>query len=278
MNFKIIKEILTEYRNGISLDTLNEAIKEKKMKNINLKKLLDNAKLYKLTNNILFLKSAFMKHKNEFFMEFSDFLDGKIRDKKVKNDVINLFLLYISDNLFYNWIEIPLERKIIIFELLFNFIIKTRNTSDELKKYLNNLIDFYALSSINLIILSKNFKNNIDRFLKIINRLEPYEITLKKHLYDILTVPDILLKRLDYYKKEFEIIQKKIKKIFNNEFKIILSYSTVLFKRVIKNEIKNFNILSLLTRYNYNSLYEWITTLFDEEIKPAKNLFRDLDI
>ncbi|MBN2544151.1 MAG: hypothetical protein JXB50_00040 [Spirochaetes bacterium] len=277
MNYKIIREILTEYREGISLETLNEAIKEKNLKKVNLKKLLNKTKLFKI-NNILFLKSAFLKHKNEFFMEFSDFLDGKINDKKVKNDVISLYIIYISDNLFYNWIKTPLERKIIIFELLFNFIIKTRNTSDELKKYLNNLIDFYVLTSINLIMLAKTYKDNIDKFLKVINRIEPYEITLKKHLYDIFTKPDILIKRLDYYKKEFDIVQNKIKKIFNNEFKIILSYSKILFKRVIKNEIMNFNILSLLTRYNYNSLYEWIIYLFDEEIKPARNLFKDLDI
>lgn len=276
MQFEIIKELISNYRNGISIKKLIENINQKEISQKNIEDIMKCNEIIKI-NDIVFLRTAFLKQKNDFFLEFSDFIDSKITDVNIKKDLISLFMIYTSDKLFYKWIDSPLEKKLLIFDILLSFVIK-QNHSDQLKKFIDNLIEFYSLLAINLILISKNLNNELSSFLKVIEKIEKSETVLKKQLFDILTETLTANARLDYYKNEFTLAKKRIKRILKNFYKTVLYYSPLIFKRVVKTEIKRFNIFSLLSRYDYDLLYEWITTISDNSSQFNRNLFQDLGL
>lgn len=276
MNIQFIKQILSKYRNGISIENLKENYLGE-ISNNDFEQIINNEEIIKI-NNIVFLRKAFIKQKHEFFIEFNDYLSTKTNNPQLKNDVIAIFFHYISDSLFYQWIGIPLEKKIIIFDLLLAILFKPLDLVDELKKYLNELVEFYASFVIQMLLILNSSQDNIRKCIKLVETIEKDEEVFKKHLFDILTEPYSVNERLSWYKKEFIIAKKNVIKKLKKEYQPILFYSPLLFKRVLKIEIKKFNILKLLTRFNYQFLYEWLINLYELKINSKRNLFKDLGL
>jgi len=272
---ELIKDYLIKQRNCVSLEKLSKFLKKKNI-NISTADLLNKSNLFKLHNGIIFLKSTLLKSKEDFFKEFNDYLHCKIVNKQLREDLIKLFMIHISDSLFMEWLNASLERKIIIFDLLFNMLYKQENIKDKFKSYYNELVEFYTILLIYSLLLSKSFENNFNKFIKTIQIIDPLEDQLKSHLFNILTLPDVVLSKLNYWKKDFKQIEKNLQKILEEKFLTVKKMSHKLYERVIENEIKEFDILFLLSRFEHKSYYEWLSTLIAENDKPQHNLFEDL--
>lgn len=273
----IIKNLLNKYRKGISEESMFNILKNKNISISSIEELMQKQELFKLHNGIVFLKSTLIKTKKDFLKEFDDFMQGKIQNKELRKNLIKLFIIYIPDELFIEWIDISLDKKLIIFDLLMSIMFKTENKKNRLKLFFNELIEFYSLIAIYTMLLLKNFEKDFKIYLKKIQEIESLEETIKTYFFNILTIPEKVKSNLITIKDEFKSIENKINKIIVYTFFInIKNYSSKLFKRVIENELKEFDILQLLTRFKYKTLYEWIMVLHEEKIKPHKNLFDDL--
>jgi hypothetical protein len=275
MTIDIIIELLKQYRKGISLENLCDLL-EKKQINISAEEILSKTNLFKLHNGIVFLKSTLQKVTDDFIKEFDDFMKVKMINKNTRESIISLFVNYIPDELYIEWLEISLDRKLLIFDLLYSMILKPKNLKDKFKIYFNELIEFYSASIVYTLLLSKTYENDYDKFIHIVQKIENYEDLLKSHLFNMLTVPDIVKLRLKFWKDEFRMIKMRLKHLLETQFTGVKKYSEKLYKRVIKNELKKFDLLSLLSRMEYKTFYDWILSITEVNLKPKHNLFEDL--
>ncbi len=277
MIINIIRDFLLHYRKGLSIEILSKLLANKNIKD-ETEDILKKSEIFKLHNGIIFLKSTLIKTKKEFLKEFNDYLTGKILNKNLRDNIINIFIIFLPDSLFLEWLDVSLERRIIIFDLLFNMIFKQENKKDRLKTYFNDLIEFYSIVVIFSILLSEYFETDYENFITVINEIEPFEEILKMHLFNILTLPDIINSKINNWYVEFKSVEKKLISILESNFTNINHYSPKLFKRVIKNELKEFDILLLLSRFEYKKFYDWLTTIIEEKSKSQHNLFDDLGL
>lgn len=277
MMIDYIREILLQHREGITVERLEDILLKKNI-NESITDIINQSDVFTLQNGIVFLKSSLIKYKEDFLKEFDDYLQGKIRDKELRNNMITNFIVFIPDVLFIKWLNIKLERKLMIFDLLFSMIIKPKILKNKLKIYFNNLIEFYSILVIYSILLSKNYENNSSVLFSKIKKIELYEEILKKHLFYLLSMPDVVKTKLNSFEHELNITEIKLHTILKKTFHSITQYSPKLLKRIVSNEIKDFNFFLLLTRFEYKTFYEWLTTLIEEKVKPNHNLFKDLGL
>lgn len=275
-----IKEILSIYRNSISLDKLDSILAEKNMRNGALEE-ISKSEIMKVSSGIVFLKSALMEQKKIIFQELEDYLKVKIIDELLRDDIIKNFSQKISDNFIIEWMDIPLERKLRIFDLILSLVMKPKRSSDKLKKFFDKIVDFYVIVAIYSTLIFKNFESNLEYVFKVIEDIERYEELLKSHLFNILTVPDLVETKLGEWEEEFIEVEKNINRILENTFINNKKFSKLLFKRVFNDELNNFDISLILTRYDFKSFYEWTLFLTDEKETLDdinRNLFEDLGI
>ena len=272
-----IKELLNHNKKGVPIEELENYLKEKKIKKSSIE-IIYRSNTFKLFNGMVFLKKTLTKHKEDFIKEFEDYLEIKIINKKIKRDITNYYLYYIPELLFIEWIDISLDRKLLIFELLTNMIIKPNKQKDELKIFFNDLIEFYTLIVIYTALLSKHYEHHLEEFLKFIKTIEVYEEIIKSDLFGILTTPELVKKNLVNWKEKYFAVKDKLQNIFNESFIKAYRHSPIILKRVLKNEYKNFEILSLLSRLEYKTFYDWFTTILEEIEQPNNNLIEDLGL
>lgn len=277
MIINYIKEILKHHRNGISLETLQGKLSKKNITEP-IKDIINRSELFTLYSGVVFLKSTLLKCKKDFLKEFEDYLQGKVTDKKLREDIINNFLFTIPDILFINWLEISLDRKLIIFELLFNMMIKPKNLKNKLRLYFNELIEFYSVLTIYTLILFKNYENDFNIIINIMNDIESYERSLKDQIFLLLTKPDSIRSKVSHYEKEFFQIEKKLRSIIKKSFFSVLDYSPQLLKRIINNELKDFDLTIVLTRFEDDSFFNYINTIISSKLEEHRNLFKDLGL
>lgn len=271
-----IRDFLLAKRDGISVENLKKHLNRKKINKTPIE-IINEASIFKLKNGLIFYKESLSKIKKDFIIELDDYLLEKISDKSLRKDLINNFILYIPDILYAKWMNIPLERKLIIFELLYSLIIKPKSTTNAFKTFYNSLIDFYS-SVVIYSILIININDDEEDIARYISKIEPYDELLEKHLYNCLTIPDVITLDLPFWEEELSRTKTKINTILSNSFSIVKKYSIRLLKRVIENEFKDFNNLILLSRFENAAFYNWISTILDKKIKVFKNLFEDLGL
>jgi hypothetical protein len=273
-----IKEILIDYRNSISLENLENILKEKGIK-INTSDLISHSNFFSLFNGMVFFKKTFLENKTVFFSEFEDYIKNKIPDPKTRKDLADCLKFFIPDSMFAEWININLERKLMIFDLFLIMMIKPKRFKDKLKFYFNKLIDFYSLVTIYSSVLVENFGSDNRILVEIIGEIEPFEEILKNHLYNVLSVPDILKMKIENWEEELAETEIKLNSILEKCFATVNKYSPRILKRVIDKEIRNFNIFYLLSRFEYQNFYDWILVLNEEHsTKEKHNLFDDLGL
>ena len=273
-----IKEILANYKNSISIEQLEEILSQKGIKT-NLCELINHSEYFYIVDGIIFLKKALNESKKVFFQEFNEYLSSKITDHNLVKTLIDNYNYFIPDVLFTEWLDINLERKLIVFDLLFNLVVRPKRIKDKFVVYFNKLVDFYTAISIYSCLIIENFSSNYIKTMEIIGNIEEFETLIKNHFYNCLVAPDIVKTSLETWINEFNDCEEKATFYLEKSFLLVNKYSPRLLKRVIEKEIKNFSSIYLLTRYDYPLLYDWLLIL-SENNKPEtkKNLFDDLGL
>lgn len=279
MIVEILKDILEQHRNSISLEKLEEILISKNIKS-SMYEILNHSGLFSINNGLVFIKSFLYEKKEAFFTEFEDYLTTKIQNTQFCKDIINNFKFIIPDIFIIEWIDIPLERKIYIFDFLYNLIIKPKRIKDRLKKYFNDLIETYILLTVYSLFFIKNNEEIDQKIILFFKEIDKFENILKIHIFNILTIPDVILSKIENWEKEFKDIKIKINFVLEESFYEVNKYSTTLLKRVIKKELNNFDISLILSRYDFKTFYDWLTTISeqnDQNFLNKHNLFDDLN-
>ncbi len=277
MIINLIRNFLIKHQKGISLEELETFLSKKKISDSALE-IIYKSKIFKLYNGMIFLKSALVKYKEDFLKEFDDYLQGKAIKKNLRNNIVNYLIISIPEILFMNWLDISLERKLLIFELLFNMLMKPTKIKDRLKIYFNNLIEFYSIVVIYSMLLLKNSQENFNLLIDNIKSIEVYENNLKIYFLNILNEPENVKSNLLNLEKEFNLLKYDIQEIFKNIFMPCYQFSPKLLNRILNKEFKDFEYINLLSRFEYESYYEWISVLSEESEQPNHNLFKDLGL
>lgn len=259
-----IKRIIANYRNSISLDQLEEELLERNH-SIRINDLIKQSKFFHLSNGIVFLKSALLESKKTFLLEFDDYIKSKVFDQTLKNNITALINMFTPEIFYSEWIDLDLESKILVFDLLFCFFLKPTKTKEKIKIFFNHLIELYSLLVIiSFIILNEN-ENEVEKTTDYIKKIEPLEEMLKKQLYNILCSPYSFSQRLPSWEKELTDAEDFLNNTIQKTFSPSLNYSDTLLRRVIENKLRHFELLSLLSRYENSSLYEWLLILSDKD-------------
>jgi hypothetical protein len=275
---EMIKDLLYGNIFPLPQEKMEALLKEKGYMN-HIDHLFHHSRYFKLSSGMVFLKDSLNSHKEVFFQEFADYIRNRISDNLLVKILSDAISNNIPDAILIEWLDISLERKLQVFDLLFSLFIKNRRTSSGLKKYFQDLIESYSLLAIYSVLIFRSQEENLEDFTAFITQLEIHEEVYRTHLLNLLTLPDIVSQKLENWVREYEASQCQIAAIFNEKYNIASRYSPVLLKRVIRNELKSFNTLYLLGRFEFDSLLEWILHLTEaEKQEPGRNLFKDLGL
>ena len=273
-----INEILLDHRNSISIEKMNDILKEFNIY-IEENNLSKNSKYFSLCNGSVFLKEKFDEQKELFFHDFDDYIKTKILDSKVRQNIIENLKFFIPDILFVEYININLEDKILIFDLFLMIMQKPKSYNNDLKNYFNNLIEFYSVVIVYASLLVENYNDNLSNLTKMINKIEESESILKNHLFNIMTLPSVVSQKLIFWEEEFYKTKGIVTMILEDFFSESMKYSKTLLKRVITKELENFTVVSLLTRFEFSALLDYLLMLTEHKKPRFKhNLFEDLGL
>jgi hypothetical protein len=273
-----LRDIVSKYRLEISIDSLEHDLVERSLHGPD-RKLVNHTSIFPVSKNSVFVKSGLLEHKQDFMKEFSDYLQGRLENKVLRDSITGKFMHHVPDALFIEWLDVSLDRRLVIFELLYTMIIKPANSRNRLRNSFTRLIEFYSLLVLYVHILSENFNSNYEEYMTIIERIEENESILQNHFFNLLTVPDLVEKRLNHWNSEYLATEQELIELMNNTFGYLEAFSQKLVQRVIKSELKHFDIVSLLSRFEHRPFYDWILVLFEEEtLDTGHNLFDDLGL
>ena len=114
--------------------------------------------------------------------------------------------------------------------------------------------------------------------MSLIKKIEKIEVALKDSFFTLFIHPEKIKSNLEYYETNLTNIKTRLEDIYSKLFSNARKYSTILIKRIINNDFKDFDFLKLLTRFNFPSFYDWINFLVEEQSEPRNNLFKDLGL
>ena len=222
-----------------------------------------------------------MREKEMIFVEFDDFLRDKIHNGKIRQDIINNFRQKIPDSVMIQWLDAPADRQIYVFDLLMTMIIKPKQFADPLKKTFSRVVDLYTSMVVYISLLFKNYEEDTDVVLGIIEDVESIESCLSQHFFRLLTVPEQERCHLGDINDEIESLDNSLSHCIDKYFSQLFQNSKHLFRRVFDRELSGFDMTVILTRYNFANLNDWIIFLTDTDTTPdrhTRNLFVDLGI
>lgn len=256
----LLNDILSDYRDSISIEQLEDILNERGI-NRACEEVGIESWYYKLAGGTVFFKSELMNSKEQFIIEFEDYIKSKVLNSELKEGIVELLKLYVPELFYTRWLGSSLEEKITVFELLFCLVLKPKNSRDRLKSYFNELLEVYSVLVIYSQLLNRNYSEDPEYLFNFINRVEIHEEILKEQFIEILAAPSLVLKELDSRRARFSEARILIEDIIQDSFTSSLSYSKLLLKRVVERELTNFELFSLFTRYNHETYYEWLLYL-----------------
>ena len=167
----------------------------------------------------------------------------------------------------------------LIFDILIILMQKPRVYNDEFRNFVNSYFDFYSLVIINLLLLLDTYDNNFDEFIDIIDKIDGEEVILKEYLFNILTKPSLVSKKIEIFECKFLEIKENLTNTFDNLFSETSKYSKLLLKRVVTKELNNFTTLSILGRLEFEELLDYLLIISeDKKPKLKRNLFKDIGL
>ncbi len=275
---EIIHNILKDHRDKITLDALESNLRGINVK-VPLSKIISRENNISVIGNLVFLKSGLILSRENFLHDFESFIESKIQVRETVDDILNCYKVFIPDILFVEWMDISLERSLEVFYLLFSLIVKNKHRKDLLTNYFTKLTELYTETAVYAAVLDKNPLSQNSEVLESITKLEQIESKLNASLYEILINPDFVRLSIDESLRKLDSIETSLRDVMDETFEETLKYSTTLFKRVINTEIRRFNPLFLLKRFEFASFYEWIIFVAEESDGfPMKRLIDDLEI
>ena len=137
----------------------------------------------------------------------------------------------------------------------------------------------YSLVAVYSSVLIKDCDDDFEKIAGFLNLIDDEEEKLKKKLFEVLVSPFNVKSEIDRYISELENENDFMDKIIDESFQNAIHYSKLIVKKVISNELSRFEPLFLLSRYRFESLYEWISAL-EEYDTPwiSEKLLRDLEL
>lgn len=288
---QLIRTILDENNPSTSscmedrMSLFEDKAEDKKMR-IQANNFLSQASIYSADldtvqkNRFYFLKPALKGMKQNFLADFEEYLLSRsIESAPVKN-LVSMFSHFIPDTFYPEWSVAGLEDRLVIFDLLLSLLIGcTLNNGDKLKMYFDELLKLYSLVAVYSSVLVKDCDEDFEKIANFLEVIDDEEEKLKRKLFDVLVAPSEVRKELDKYLNELEEENEFIDNIIDDSFQNAIHYSKLIVKKVIANELSRFEPLFLLSRYRFESLYEWISAL-EEYDTPwiSEKLLRDLEI
>ena len=288
---QLIRSILDENNPSTSscmedrMSLFEDKAEDKKMR-IQANNFLSQASIYSADldtvqkNRFYFLKPALKGMKQNFLAEFEEYrLSRSIESAPVKN-LVSMFSHFIPDTFYPEWSATGLEDRLVIFDLLLSLLIGcTLNNGDRLKMYFDELLKLYSLVAVYSSVLVKDCDDDFEKIANFLEVIDDEEERLKRKLFDVLVAPSEVRKDLDKCLNELEEENEFIDNIIDDSFQNAIHYSKLIVKKVIANELSRFEPLFLLSRYRFESLYEWISAL-EEYDTPwiSEKLLRDLEI
>ena len=276
----LMREILSDYRDNISLEKMDEILCGNSLQN-KIFQTLNDTDEFTLSNGCSIKKSTLVKHKSCFFEEFDEYLKDKIYNGKIRADIINNFKQKIPDVISSQWVDISMERQLYVFDLLIAFIVKPSKFVDPIKSCFNHIIDLYSSIAIYLTLLFKNYEDDVDVLCGIFEQIDDIESHLSEFLFNLLTKPELERENLPIIENQIELLDKQFENCIEKYFTQIFKNSRHLFKRVFDAELNKFDLTVILTRYNFKSLNDWVLFLVDNDNQPterAHDLFKDLEV
>lgn len=288
---QLIRNILNENASGASssledrLSLFEDKAEDKKMR-IQANNFLSQASIYSADlntvqkNSFYFLKPALNKMKQNFLADFEEYLLSRSVDAAPVKNLVSLFSHFIPELFYPEWSVLDLEDRLLVFDFLLSLLIgSTRNSGDKLKLYFDELLKLYSLVAVYSSVLIKDCGDDFEKVAGFLETIDAEEEKLKEKLFTVLVAPSEVRSEIDKYAACLEDENDFIDKIIDESFHNAIHYSKLIVKKVISNELSRFEPLFLLSRYRFESLYEWISAL-EEYDTPwiSEKLLRDLEV
>lgn len=288
---QLIRNILNENALGTSssledrLSLFEDKAEDKKMR-IQANNFLSQASIYSADldtvqkNRFYFLKPALRGMKQNFLADFEEYLLSRSVEAAPVKNLVSMFSHFIPEAFYPEWSVLDLENRLLVFDLLLSLLIgSTRNSGDKLKLYFDELLKLYSLVAVYSSVLIKDCGDDFEKVAGFLETIDAEEEKLKEKLFNILIAPSEIRSEIDRHIICLENENEFIDKIIDESFQNAIHYSKLIVKKVISNELSRFEPLFLLSRYRFESLYEWISAL-EEYDTPwiSEKLLRDLEV
>ena len=288
---QLIRTILDENNPGTSssmedrLSLFEDKAEDKRMR-IQANNFLSQASIYAADldtvqkNRFYFLKPALLRIKQNFLDDFEEYLLSRSIDASPVKNLVSMFAHFIPDTFYAEWSVLGIEDRLVVFDLLLSLLVgSTLNTGDRLKLYFDELLKLHSLVAVYSSVLVKDCDDDFEKIANFLDKIDDEEERLKKKLFDVLVSPLQVKSEIDRYISELEDENEFIDKIIDESFQNAIHYSKLIVKKVISNELSRFEPLFLLSRYRFESLYDWISAL-EEYDTPwiSDKLLKDLEM
>ncbi len=221
--------------------------------------------------------------KNQFFAEFNDYIKGKFPKEKIRDKIVEILKFFIPDAIFIKWLDISLEKKLVIFDLLLLFFPNISYTSNKnpFKNSFERLLNLYSVIYVYISIVSKFCFSNLEQLLDELSDIERIEEHINLFFFNMLT-------KLDFSRNSIVALSSKLDKLesavhleLNNGADRIIELQKKQYLTSIKRECNNFYFFFLLSRPSYETFYEWFLSIeekIDFSKKRKNSLYKDLGL
>lgn len=272
----LLKNILSEHKNYLSLSELEKVLYNKRTR-VKISNYLSHSSLYTVSEGFVFMKKALIDMKETFLKEFEEYIASKSIDHEAAQNLRSFYAQLIPDSIYPEWNNADLENRLIIFDLLLLFMLQNRSANDPLKRYFSELIDLYSLIAVYSLVLVKSSNDDYEKLTGYLKSIDPEEEMVKDMIYELLVNPLSMIGKVKEKQAALSEISTFVDKTVDASFRVSINYSQHLFKKVIAGELAKFEPVHILSRFNFDSLYEWVLVLIEgQEFELSDRLINDL--